>query len=174
MKRTVPRVRQVRRILRKCGESDFNARTGVLRLELSGNNEGHQSQTEDRFIMDTISTELPIAKSYAAPGHLGRTSEIEFVQNARVENLNIETIPSSPFLPANRKWADPVQRRWNSNDRSRHERLREGLVFRVLRGPGYGSSRSPVPTGPHLLQRYPSGRSADPVDRKSTRLNSSH
>ena len=55
--------------------------------------------------MDTISTELPIAKSYAAPGHLGRTSEIEFVQNARVENLNIETIPSSPFLPANRKWA---------------------------------------------------------------------
>lgn len=105
MQRTVPRVRQVRRIRRKCGKSDFKARTGVLRLEQSGNNEGHQSQTEDRFIMDTISTELPIAKSYAAPGHLGRTSEIEFVQNARVENLNIETIPSSPFLPANRKWA---------------------------------------------------------------------
>ena len=38
MKRTVPRVRQVPRILRKCGESDFNARTGVLRLELSGKN----------------------------------------------------------------------------------------------------------------------------------------
>jgi carbon-monoxide dehydrogenase large subunit len=55
--------------------------------------------------MDTIATELPIAKSYAAPGHLGRTSEIGFVQNVRVKNLNIETIPSSPFLPANRKWA---------------------------------------------------------------------
>jgi hypothetical protein len=39
MQRTVPRVRQVRRILRKFGEFDFNTRTGVLRLELSGNNE---------------------------------------------------------------------------------------------------------------------------------------
>ena len=55
--------------------------------------------------MDTISTELPIAQSYAAPGHLGRTSEIEFVQNASVENLDIETVTSNPFLPANRKWA---------------------------------------------------------------------
>lgn len=55
--------------------------------------------------MDTIATELPITKSYAAPGHLGRTSEMGFAQNARVENLNIETIPSSPSLPANRKWA---------------------------------------------------------------------
>ena len=75
-------------------------------MELSGNNQGHDGQTcaiEDRFIMDTIVTELPTAKSCAAPGHLGRTSEIGFVQNARGENLNIETIPSSPFLPANRK-----------------------------------------------------------------------
>ncbi|HEX4186143.1 MAG TPA: hypothetical protein VHY78_09810 [Stellaceae bacterium] len=60
---------------------------------------------EDRFIMDTIASELPIANSYAAPGHLGRTREIGFLQNARVENLNIETIPSSRFFPANRKWA---------------------------------------------------------------------
>ena len=77
-------------------------------MEQSGNNKGHDAQTcviEDRFIMDTIATELPIANSYAAPGHLGRTSEIGFLQNARVENLNIETIPSSPFFPANRKWA---------------------------------------------------------------------
>ena len=98
---------RVSRILRKCGEFDFNARTGVLQLELSGNNEGHDDQTcviEECFIMNTIATELPIAKSYAAPGHLGRTSEIRFVQNARAENLNIETMPSSPFLPANRKW----------------------------------------------------------------------
>jgi hypothetical protein len=107
IQRTVPRVPQVRGVLRKCGEFDFNARIGVLRLELSGNNEGHDGNTcviEDRFIMDTIATELPIAKSYAAPGHLARPSEIGFVQNAKVENLNIETIPSSPFLPANRKW----------------------------------------------------------------------
>jgi CO/xanthine dehydrogenase Mo-binding subunit len=108
MQRTVPRVRQVRRILRKFGEFDFNARTGVLRLELSGNNEGDDGQTcmiKDRFIMDTIATELRIAKSHAAPGHLDRTSEIGFVQNARVENLDIETVTSNPFLPADRKWA---------------------------------------------------------------------
>jgi hypothetical protein len=108
MQRTVPRARQVRRILRKCGESDFNARTGVLRLELSGNNEGDDGQTwviEDCFIMDTIATEPRITKSHAAPGHLGRTSEIGFVQNARVENLDIETVTSNPFLPADRKWA---------------------------------------------------------------------
>ena len=108
MQRTVPRVRQIHLIFRKCGKSDFNARIGVLRLELSGNNQGHDDQTcaiEDRFIMDTIATELPTAKSYAAPGHLGRTSEIGFVQNVRGENLNIETIPSNPFLPTDRKWA---------------------------------------------------------------------
>jgi hypothetical protein len=108
MQRTVPRARQVRRILRKCGESDFNARTGVLRLESSGNNEGDDGQTwviEDCFIMDTIATEPRITKSHAAPGHLGRTSEIGFVQNARVENLDIETVTSNPFLPADRKWA---------------------------------------------------------------------
>ena len=96
MQRTVPRVRQIHLIFRKCGKSDFNARIGVLRLELSGNNQGHDDQTcaiEDRFIMDTIATELPTAKSYAAPGHLGRTSEIGFVQNVRGENLNIE-LPS--------------------------------------------------------------------------------
>ena len=108
MQRSVPRGRQVRRILGKCGKSDSDARTGVPRLELSGNNEGHDGQTcliEDRFIMDTIATELPIVKNHAAPGHPGRISEIGFVQNASVENLNIETVPSNPFLPAKRKWA---------------------------------------------------------------------
>src|SRR5262249_6251270 len=146
LQRTVPRVRQARCMLRKCGESDFNARIGVLRLELSGNNQGHDGQTctiEDCFIMDTIATELPTAKSYAAPGHLGRTSEIGFVQTARGENLNIETIPSNPFLPTDRK-CYPLQRRWNSNYRSRHEKLREGLIFRILRGPSDGSVRGPL------------------------------
>ena len=92
--------------LRKCGEFDFNARTGVLRSELSGNNEG-DDDLRDRgpLHMDTIATELRIAKSHAAPRYLGPTSEIGFVQNARVENLDIETVTSKPFLPANRKWA---------------------------------------------------------------------
>jgi CO/xanthine dehydrogenase Mo-binding subunit len=77
-------------------------------LELSGNTEDDDDQTyviRDHFIMDTIATELHIAENHAAPGHLGRTSEIGFVQNARVENLNIETVPSNPFLPTGRKWA---------------------------------------------------------------------
>jgi len=108
MQRTVPRVRQIHLIFRKCGKSDFNARTGVLRLDLSANNEDDDDQTyviRDHFIMDTIATELPIVKNHAAPGHPGRISEIGFVQNASVENLNIETVPSNPFLPAKRKWA---------------------------------------------------------------------
>jgi len=86
----------------------FDARTGVPRLELSGNTEDDDDQTyviRDHFIMDTIATELPIVKNHAAPGHPGRISEIGFVQNASVENLNIETVPSNPFLPAKRKWA---------------------------------------------------------------------
>jgi hypothetical protein len=94
--------------LRKCGEFDSDARTGVLRLELSAINEGVDGQTcvmEDRFIMDTIATELRIAKNRASSPHLGRASEIGFVQNVRVENLDIETVTSSPFLPGNRKWA---------------------------------------------------------------------
>jgi hypothetical protein len=105
MQRSVPRGRQVRRILRKFSESDFSARTGVLRLELSGSNEGDDGHTcviEDRFIMDTTATELRITKSHAAPGS---PSEIGFVQNARVENLDVETVTSNPFLPADRKWA---------------------------------------------------------------------
>ena len=108
MQRSVPRGRQVRRILGKCGKSDSDARTGVPRLELSGNTEDDDDQTyviRDHFIMDTIATELPIVKNHAAPGHPGRISEIGFVQNASVENLNIETVPSNPFLPAKRKWA---------------------------------------------------------------------
>ena len=74
-------------------------------MELSGSNEGDDGHTcviEDRFIMDTTATELRIAKSHAAPGC---PSEIGFVQNARVENLDVETVTSNPFLPADRKWA---------------------------------------------------------------------
>ena len=55
--------------------------------------------------MDTIAAELLIAKNHPAPDQLDRTFEIGSVQNARVENLDIETDTSNPFLPANRKWA---------------------------------------------------------------------
>jgi hypothetical protein len=77
-------------------------------LELSGNNKGDDGQTyviKDRFIMDTIATELRIAQNHAAPDPLARTSEIGFVQNARVKDLNIETVTSNPLLPSDRKWA---------------------------------------------------------------------
>jgi CO/xanthine dehydrogenase Mo-binding subunit len=60
---------------------------------------------EDRFTMDINATELRIAKNDAAQDHLARTSEVGFVQNARVENLDVETVTSNPFLPTNRKWA---------------------------------------------------------------------
>jgi hypothetical protein len=77
-------------------------------LGLSGNNKGDDGQTyviKDRFIMDTIATELRIAQNHAARSPLARTSEIGFVQNARVKDLDIETVTSNPFLPSDRKWA---------------------------------------------------------------------
>jgi CO/xanthine dehydrogenase Mo-binding subunit len=55
--------------------------------------------------MDTIATELRIAKNDVAHDHLARMGGVGFVQSARVENLNVETVPSDPFLPADRKWA---------------------------------------------------------------------
>jgi Molybdopterin-binding domain of aldehyde dehydrogenase len=106
MQRTVPRVRQVRRVSGNAASSistqepEFCGRSCLAITKVTTT-----CVIEDRFIMDTIATELRIAKSHAAPRYLGPTSEIGFVQNARVENLDIETVTSKPFLPANRKWA---------------------------------------------------------------------
>lgn len=55
--------------------------------------------------MDITTTEQRIAKNGPARDHLARTSELEFVQSARVESLNVETATSNPFLPTDRKWA---------------------------------------------------------------------
>jgi CO/xanthine dehydrogenase Mo-binding subunit len=55
--------------------------------------------------MDIIATALSVAKDDVAHTHLGRTGEMEFAGNARVRNLNIETVTSSPLLPNDRKWA---------------------------------------------------------------------
>ena len=64
------------------------------------------------------------------PASPGRISEIGFVQNASIENLNIETVPSNPFLPAKRKWAI----RFNAG----------GTVTIVL---GMREVRGPLPSG---------------------------
>jgi CO/xanthine dehydrogenase Mo-binding subunit len=86
----------------------FNARTGVLRLKLYGNEEERRRPGlvyRGCFTMGTIATELRIPKNDAARSHHACTSEVGFVQSARVENLNIETATSNPFLPTDRKWA---------------------------------------------------------------------
>jgi CO/xanthine dehydrogenase Mo-binding subunit len=100
----VPRVRDVCRTLQANG-SDFKARTGVLRWESCGNDDGRIYFMEDRFTMDIIATELRAPRNDAAHGHLARTGGAGFIQSARVENLNVETITSNPFLPTDRKWA---------------------------------------------------------------------
>jgi len=116
MQRSVPRGRQVRRILGKCGKSDSDARTGVPRLELSGNTEDDDDQTyviRDHFIMDTIATELPIVKNHAAPGHPGRISVIGL---SRTRASKISTSRPSPrirsFRPSGngRSGSTPVER----------------------------------------------------------------
>jgi hypothetical protein len=87
-------------------ESDSNARTGVLRLELYGNDDGDDGQTqfiEDRFTMDIIATEPCIANS-DAHDHLAPTSKAGLVQGTTVENLNVEAVTSNPLLPTDRKW----------------------------------------------------------------------
>jgi CO/xanthine dehydrogenase Mo-binding subunit len=55
--------------------------------------------------MDIIATESQIAKSDAAQDRLFRWGEAGVSRRAIGEDLNIETTPTSPFLPADRKWA---------------------------------------------------------------------
>ena len=55
--------------------------------------------------MDIITTEARIAKSNAVHDHLIPTSEAGFTRSARGENLNIESAPTNPILPTDRKWA---------------------------------------------------------------------
>jgi hypothetical protein len=93
---------------RQMGESDFNARTGVLRLELYGNDKGDDGNadfTEDHFPMDIINDEPLLARSDAAHKDLARAGATGFAQHARVEKLDIETVNSNPVLPTGRKWA---------------------------------------------------------------------
>ena len=95
MQRTVPPVRQIHLIFRKCGKSDFNARTGVLRLELSGNNEDDDDQTyviRDRFIMDTDKNDL----QGASQGGLRRADGHLWAIFYSIKTVN--------FLPFRRPW----------------------------------------------------------------------
>jgi CO/xanthine dehydrogenase Mo-binding subunit len=55
--------------------------------------------------MDNIATELHIPKNDTPHDHLARTSKVGFIQSARVENLDIETVTSDPFHAKDRKWA---------------------------------------------------------------------
>jgi len=55
--------------------------------------------------MDIITTEARIAKNSAVHDHLIPTSEAGFTRSARGENLNIESTPTNPILPTDRKWA---------------------------------------------------------------------
>jgi hypothetical protein len=77
-------------------------------LELYGNDEGDDGKAdfiEDHFAMDIITAELPLAQSDAAHNDLTRTGATGFAQNARVEDLDIETVASNAVLPTGRKWA---------------------------------------------------------------------
>ena len=73
-----------------------------------GNDEGDDGKThfiEDRFPMDINPTELRIAKNDTAHDRLSCTNEVWFARSAGVENLNVETVTSNPFLRTDRRWA---------------------------------------------------------------------
>jgi hypothetical protein len=106
-KRSVLRIWEVCRTLRTNSESDSNARTGVLRLELYGNDTGDDGQThfiEDRFTMDIIATEPCIAE-IDAHDHFARASKAGLAHGATVANLDVEAVTPNPLLPIDRKWA---------------------------------------------------------------------
>lgn len=55
--------------------------------------------------MDITVAEPDTLKSDATYDHGICTNEVEFVQRAGVEDLNVETVTSNPLLPTDRKWA---------------------------------------------------------------------
>jgi hypothetical protein len=55
--------------------------------------------------MDIIATDPIMTPDEAAYKYLTGTSGGGFVESARTENLNIETVTSNPLLPTDRKWA---------------------------------------------------------------------
>ncbi|HZB89983.1 MAG TPA: hypothetical protein VE397_00980 [Stellaceae bacterium] len=55
--------------------------------------------------MDIITADLGTARNDTACDHLSSTNEIGFIQSARLEDLNVETVTSNPALPTDRRWA---------------------------------------------------------------------
>jgi len=55
--------------------------------------------------MDIITTERRMPKNETVHGDVARRGEAGVGRSARVENLNVETLPSDSLLPADRKWA---------------------------------------------------------------------
>jgi hypothetical protein len=64
------------------------------------------STIRDRFTMYDIVTAMHVANGVAARNHPFGRGELEFARSStKVKSLNVETVISNPFLPANRKWA---------------------------------------------------------------------
>ena len=112
--------------------------------------------------MDTIAAGPSTAKSDRANDDLSLTNVVGIVQDAGAESLNVETLASNPLLPTDSEMGHPVQIRRDRDNRSRYERLWEGLVFRVLRQLSSSPAQSPIRASPHLLQRHASRCPADP------------
>jgi hypothetical protein len=59
----------------------------------------------ERFTMEIVTTELRVTPINPAQGIFACTRGSDATRNERTESLNVETVASSQWLPANRKWA---------------------------------------------------------------------
>jgi hypothetical protein len=82
-------------------EPEFSGRTRMAMTEVMKARHTYWRTTS----MDIIATDPIMAPDEAAYNYLTRTSGGGFVESARSENLNIETVTSNPLLPTDRKWA---------------------------------------------------------------------
>jgi hypothetical protein len=88
------------------GEFDFSAGSGVSQVKPCGVMQTlPASAAEERFTMEITTTELRVAPISPAQGYFVCTMGSDATRNEGAESLDVETVASNQWLPANRKWA---------------------------------------------------------------------
>jgi CO/xanthine dehydrogenase Mo-binding subunit len=87
------------------GEFDFSAGTGVPRVKSCGVMQTLPASAAEDFTMEITTTELRVAPISPAQSYFAFATGSDATRNERVESLDVETVASSQWLPANRKWA---------------------------------------------------------------------
>jgi hypothetical protein len=70
-----------------------------------GSVQGHTNLLEDRFPMHITAAGIFAAQDEARRSHLVPADEASRIDGVKIEDLNVETVASSPLLPTDRKWS---------------------------------------------------------------------